>query len=111
MGLEFRDILAKQEGWKHFVSPARKKLVPVVIPAAALGYVFYNIAAYFVRNGLAGTLQSNLFLVAVIFLYLWLVLQMFMLSCWIYTMAETYFKKEKPVPEEFRLKRFEKEVE
>ncbi len=92
MGLEFRDIVAKKEGWGHFVRPVHKKVIPVIIPAAALGIVFYNVADFLLK-GIAGGAKGIVFLIAVVFLYLWLVLQMFMLSCWIYTLAETHFNK------------------
>lgn len=92
MGFEFKDIIVKKEGWKQFVMPLHKKILPVVIPAIALGVVFYNIADFFIKNGLSA-LQSKLFLIAVIFLYLWFVLQLFMLSCWVYTIISSHQKK------------------
>jgi len=93
MSLEFKDIIVKKEGWKQFVMPLHKKILPVVIPAIALGIVFYNIADFFIKKGMLGPMQSKLFLIAVIFLYLWFVLQLFMLSCWVYTIIASYKKK------------------
>ncbi|MDI6737430.1 MAG: hypothetical protein QME12_02830 [Nanoarchaeota archaeon] len=89
MALEFRDIVVKKSGWKEFVSPVHKKLTPVVLPGIAIGYVFFNIADFLIESGKMSGLQGKLFIVAVIFLYLWLLLQLFMLSCWVYTYLST----------------------
>lgn len=93
MSLEFRNILVKQSGWKDFVSPVHKKLTPIVLPGIAIGYVFFNIADFFVESGKMSGLQGKMFLVAVVFLYLWLLLQLFMLSCWVYTYVESQSRK------------------
>lgn len=103
MTLEFRNILVKKSGWKEFVSPVHKKLMPVVFPAIAIGYVFFNIAIFFVDKGIMGELHSRLFMTAVVFLYLWLLLQLFMLSCWVYTYLATIGKIE---PSAGQLKRY-----
>lgn len=103
MALEFRNILVKKSGWKDFVSPVRKKMMPVVFPAMAIGYVFFNIANFFVEKGIMGELHSKLFMAAVVFLYLWLLLQLFMLSCWVYTYLDTIGKTQ---PSGGELKRY-----
>lgn len=88
-----KDILVKQGGdWRKFLFPIHKKVLPVVIPAGALGFVFYNVMFYFADQGLTNSLKGKLFLTAAIFLYIWIVILFFILSSLVFTVAEVYQK-------------------
>ncbi len=110
MATEVKDILIKKEGWKEFISPLHKKITPVIIPSIALGYFFYNITNFFIHNTKMSDIKSKLFVIAIIFLYLWFLLQIFMLSCWIYTILQSYSNKKQNRNSFLKLKKFGKDV-
>lgn len=91
--MELKDILVKKSCWMSFLKPVHKKVLPVIIPSGVLGFVFYGTVRFFIENGFAESLQGKLFLTAVIFLYVWSVLLLFLVSCLVYTVAEAYQKK------------------
>lgn len=93
MGLELKDILVKKSGWHEFIHPVDKKLLPIVFPAGVMGYIFFNVAKVFMEKLSLNTFESKMFIAAVILLYLWFLLQSFMLSCWIYTLVHSYQKQ------------------
>lgn len=88
-----KDILVKKGGdWRRFLFPVHKKVLPVVIPAGALGFVFYNIMFFLVGEGFTDSLKGKVFLTAAIFLYIWIVILFFILSSLVFTVAEVYQK-------------------
>lgn len=89
-----REILTKREGWRQFVSPLGPKLFSVIVPAIVLGYFFFKVATTFIRNGYMGTIESKVFIGAVVLLYCWFLFQMFIISCWVYTLLFSYQKGE-----------------
>jgi len=94
-GLELKDILVKQRGWKYFLAGGPKKLLPVIFPSIILGYVFFNVANLFVDKNLMTSFQSRLFMAALAFLYMWFVLLLYMLSCLVYALADAYQRQGK----------------
>ncbi len=89
-----KDILVRKGGnWKAFLFPVHKKIIPVIIPAGVLGFISYNLIIFFMGKGVASSLNGKLFLIAIIFLYLWVVIFFFILSSLVYTMIENYPKK------------------
>lgn len=99
-----KDILVKKGGnWKDFITPIHKKVLPVIIPALAMGFVFYNIIILFMGQGFTGSLKGKFFLTAVIFLYLWLVILLFVLSSLVFTVINVY-QRSPPVMERLNIK-------
>lgn len=87
---ELKDILVKRSGWKDFLMPVHKKVLPIIIPAVILGFVFYNIISFLIQKEVSDSFGNKLFLTAIVFLYIWFVLLLFVLSCLVYTIAESY---------------------
>lgn len=97
-----KNILVREGGdWRKFLFPIHKKILPVVIPAGALGFVFYNIMIFFVGNGFTESFKGKIFLTAAIFLYVWVVILFFVLSSLVFTIAEVY-QRSPPVMERLR---------
>ena len=90
-----KNILVKEGGnWKDFLFPLHKKVLPVIIPALALGFIFYNVMFFFVDKGFINSLKGKLFLMAVIFLYIWIVILFYVLSSLVFTVAQVYQKSQ-----------------
>ncbi len=105
--MELKDILVKERGWKEFLMDRNKKLIPVVIPSFVIGYVFYYVGQMFIGSQGISTMKAKLFVVALVFLFFWLVLMLYMVSCLVYSVADTYQKEGKDaVLARLQLKRY-----
>lgn len=94
MERNLREVLTKREGWRQFTSPLGPKLSTIIIPAIVMGYFFFRIGTTFIRNGYMNSLESKLFISAIVLLYFWFLFQMFIISCWVYTLLFSYQKGE-----------------
>jgi len=93
------DILLRGKGdWGTFLKPFHKKVVPIIIPSLALGYVFYQAFFFFMGGEVLVTLKGKIFLIALSFVYLWFVSLFFMLSALVYTIIDVKQSiKQKPI--------------